>query len=507
MGFESILGEKKPKKIRPDDIIMPSFFVDLNLDQITQDIMEEQKLYDLRRFYYFKAEDQDEINYRMDVLRELEKEHLRKSVENFALGMRNAREYLGYSMKTDHLVQKQKWKLDAMETYLSSVTRLYEALMKETLSSRGFLLLREWLTGYVSGQDYSNMKDDCSQLMDQFKQLRYSVRIERDKVIIEQEYQEEDYCRELLETFQVKSDMEHVYMQNPFGTNELSALETQILDVLQKLYGEVFQNLKNFDQKYSNFLSEVLNDLEHEVWFYLAFLSYRTKMEQDHYHFCYPILTKEFHIKEAYDLALAKKNAMAQKPVIYNDCYYQEEERFLVITGPNQGGKTTYARALGQILYFASLGLLVPAREARFPVFDIILTHFAVEESINNGAGKLKEELVRLKQMMSKVTERSFVIINEIFTSAASYDSFIMGKRVLDFFMDRRCLGVYVTHIYELTNQDTRIVSMVAALREDNSNVRSFRIVRKPADGISYADTIVSKYQLSYQQVKERLIK
>ena len=148
---------------------------------------------------------------------------------------------------------------------------------------------------------------------------------------------------------------------------------------------------------------------------------------------------------------------------------------------------------------------MVPCCTAELPAFDGIYTHFAAEENLDAGAGKLKEELVRLKSMMSNVTRHSFVIINEIFTSATSYDAYIMGKKVINYFMDEDCLGVYVTHIYELTKGDDRIVSLVAALLSEESNLRTFKIERRPSDGRSYANTIVEKHQMTYQAIKERI--
>ncbi len=506
MPYQSILGVHKPEEIDPEKLIMPKFFYDLNLDRIVQDIMDEQKLYDLRRFYYYIAGPED-IKYRLAVLKDLEEPSVWQSVNEFAIGMRRAKEYLGYIGTTDIAVQMQKWNLDAAHSYTTGILALKKELEEEKIASEGLTSFREWLGEYTAGEDFLQLKEDTDRLMSQFDSMTFHIQIKRDRVIIHPGYLEEDYCKQLQDTFREEAAEPHFYQKNPFGTSLLSDLEGTVLEVLRKPYAGTFAELAEFDRKHQEFISGTLSDFELECQFYLAFVQYRRKLEEMNFHFCYPEMdsTGKFNITQGYDLALAKKNALLKKEVVFNDCYYEQGERFFVVTGPNQGGKTTFARALGQIIYFSSVGLMVPCRSAALPFFDGIYTHFAAEENLETGAGKLKEELTRLKDMMSDATKHSFIIINEIFTSATSYDAYIMGKKVINYFMDLDCLGIYVTHIYELTKEDTRIVSLVAALLSEDSSIRTFRIERKAADGRSYANTIVEKHHMTYQEIKERI--
>jgi DNA mismatch repair ATPase MutS len=505
MGFESILGINKIEQIEPEDIVMPGFFYDLNLDQVVKDIMDKQKLYDLRRYYYEKAQPED-INYRLEVMKDLDNDRVYKSIADFALGMRKAKEYLGNISQSQMEEQKQKWKLDCAFSYVKSVLKLHKELEQESLQSQGFVTFLEWLGAYIQSNGFVELRNSTEQLMSEFNKMTFHIQVKRDRIIINQGTLEEDYCKQLQDTFQKQSEVEHYYQANPFGTIALSALEGAILEVLKKPFAETFGELKEFDGKFHDFIDGMLSDFEVESQFYVAFRLYREEMKEMKYHFCYPKLSeKDFTILEGYDLALARKNAVKKKEVVYNDCIYRKGEQFLVITGPNQGGKTTFARALGQILYFGMTGLMVPASKAVFPMFDSIYTHFATEESMETGAGKLKEELIRVKHLMDKVTRNSFVIINEIFTSATSYDAYIMGKRVIDYFMKADCLGVYVTHIHELTKGDERIVSLVASLLSEESSIRTFKLERRPADGRSFSNTIVEKYHMTYEEIKERL--
>jgi DNA mismatch repair ATPase MutS len=204
-------------------------------------------------------------------------------------------------------------------------------------------------------------------------------------------------------------------------------------------------------------------------------------------------------------LALARKLVAARKPVVTNDFAMDDPERIFVITGPNQGGKTTFARTFGQLHHLASVGAPVPGSAARLFLPNGIFTHFEKEENLAAMTGKLEDDLIRIGQILRAATPASIVILNETFASTTVDDARFLGTKLLTKLMQLGALGVYVTFVDELASLGEQIVSMMSTIVPSNPAERTYQVVRKPADGLAYALAIAEKYDVTYERLHERL--
>jgi len=215
--------------------------------------------------------------------------------------------------------------------------------------------------------------------------------------------------------------------------------------------------------------------------------------------------SKAESVRAMFDAALADKLVHDARSVVVNDYELHGPERALVISGPNQGGKTTFARAVGQIHYLAGLGVPVPAASAELFFCDRVLTQFEQQEDMATHSGKLQDDLERMREILQAATERSLVVMNELFASTTLHDARLLGKRILDQILDRDMLCVCVTFIDELSRLRPSTVSMVSSVVPEDPAVRTFRIIRRPADGRAYALAIAERYGLTYEHMKARI--
>lgn len=478
-----------------------AFFTDLNLDQIIG-LISAQWGTKVKDFYRYFPLDEECEAYRRAVYGDVKKEPVYRALCVFlenAKGMEIAEKQKQAVLSP---VQKAAWHLREIESYCLAFETLGEELSRLQPQSEGFQKFTEILTAYLKTDGYRNMKEQTENLLKKLSGIRLLLTYEKDRIAVSEGTAPGDYENFVREN----GDPEAKPFQNPFrGSPGWTNLERECLEILIRKEPELFRNIQKCAVQYENFQEEDLTRFLAEIPFYLSFCGFQREMAEQGYVFAAPSVNREenMNARGLYDLALACAALRDGRKVVSNDMEYGEQESFFVLTGPNQGGKTTFARSLGQLVYFTKMGLDVPAESANVHYFKDILTHFSVEESVETGRGKLKEELVRLAPMMAENCGNCFVVINELFTTAATYDAQIMGKRVLERFIGQGCRGIYVTHLKELASVHPRIVSLRAML--DQNRVQTFQIERSEAEESACAVNQVTKYRLTYEQLKERL--
>ncbi|NES16998.1 MULTISPECIES: DNA mismatch repair protein MutS [Micromonospora] len=508
-NFHSILFLDQRDLATVDDAPAPRCFPDLNLDQLVASILRGRDGYRLAAIFHTPLRDLDAIAYRHEVFADLAAEPVHAALAAFGEGMRSVRSALAQSSRERYRVPRQWWFAQAAARYRSTVTEAADALDNFPATSRALRGLRGHLGAYRNSAGFAALAHDVDDLLRALGEVRYTMHIHGDRVRVARYAEQPDYTTEVLEAFsRFRQGPVGDHRMNVRDTNGMNHVEAAITGLVAKLFPDTFARLADFPDRHADFLDPVLVDVDREAQFYLAVAGHVATLRDAGLPFCLPEVSaddKRLHVVDAFDMALADKLVADGRPVVGNDVDLDGPERILVVTGPNQGGKTTYARMVGQLHHLARLGCPVPGRVARLKLCDEVFTHFEREEHATDLHGKLEDDLLRIHDILRRATPDSLLIMNEIFTSTTARDALHLSTEVLRQVIDRDMVGVCVTFLDELSRLDAATVSMVGTVAPDDPSHRTYRLVRRPADGRSYALTLAERYGLTYQQLRERI--
>jgi hypothetical protein len=505
--FESILfpPSRRPEAAETRDA--PECFHDLNLDRIVGDVVAEWQEYDLAPFFHSGPLALDVILYRNEVMRDLDGAPVLSEVETFSGRMRAMRQRLRTAAGLDYRYERERWFLDAVREYCEGVEALAAALSSLDPRSRGMTALRRYLETYVTSPTFRELTGSVAALLRDLRSIRYRLLINGATITVLPRGDEEDYTESLDATFgRFRQDTPAPHRVSAPMPGLLNHIEAQVLDGVAGLYRDVFAALDAFAARHASFADATLTRFDREVQFFVAYRAYIDRLRHGRLQFCYATLStasKAESATDAFDLALAAK--IGARGVVTNGFALHGLERLLVVTGPNQGGKTTFARMYGQMHYLAGLGLPIPGAHARLFLADRVFTHFGREESVESLQGRLQTDLVRIRAILDQATSASVVILNEIFASTTLEDALFLSRKIMAGLSRREMLGVVVTFLDELASFDAATVSLVATVDPDDPAARTFRVERRPAEGFARALAIAAKHRVTYDQLRERL--
>jgi DNA mismatch repair protein MutS len=149
------------------------------------------------------------------------------------------------------------------------------------------------------------------------------------------------------------------------------------------------------------------------------------------------------------------ERTMRQEPFTPNDTHFSEDERLLIITGPNMSGKSTYIRQVALITLMAQIGSFVPADEASIGLVDRIFTRIGAQDEISAGQSTFMVEMVEAAYILNHATSKSLIVLDEIGRGTSTYDGISIAWAMVEYIHNHPRLGsktLFATHYHELTD-------------------------------------------------------
>jgi DNA mismatch repair protein MutS len=181
-----------------------------------------------------------------------------------------------------------------------------------------------------------------------------------------------------------------------------------------------------------------------------------------------------------------------------NDANLTDEQRIIVLTGPNMAGKSSWLRQVALIVLLAQIGSFVPADKARIGLVDRIFTRIGAQDDIAGGQSTFMVEMVETATILNHATSRSLVVLDEIGRGTSTYDGLAIAQAIVEFIHNTpslRCKTLFATHYHELTQLEHVLphvrCSRMDVLDEGERIVFLHRVVPGGADrsyGIHVAD-------------------
>ncbi len=165
----------------------------------------------------------------------------------------------------------------------------------------------------------------------------------------------------------------------------------------------------------------------------------------------------------------------------------EEDERVLVISGPNTGGKTVALKTVGLAALAAQAGIPVAAERAVLPIFDRVLADIGDEQSIAADLSTFSSHILNLKSMLEAATPRSLVLVDEMGTGTAPEEGAALAVSLLEEFRAKKCLVVATTHHDRLKAYASTTPGVLnAAVEFDDVNLRpTYRLITGVPGGSS----------------------
>lgn len=266
-----------------------------------------------------------------------------------------------------------------------------------------------------------------------------------------------------------------------FFTDKLKNTEMSILnakDRINSLEYDIYENIRKEILENYDLILDVANVIGTiDVFSNFAFISHK-------YNYVKPEISTDNNLV----IKRGRHPIVEQNVQIFidNSTVIDNNKNFILLTGPNMAGKSTYMRQIALISILMQVGSFVPADYAKLPVFDRIFTRIGAHDNLYFGESTFMVEMKEMADIISNSTKNSLIILDEVGRGTSTYDGLSLAKALIEYIIDKiNAKTIFATHFHELTSLEGKYSSIKNQTMEVQEKNGEILFLRKVVDGAS----------------------
>ena len=519
---------------------------DLSLEQLAAQISNYYSKRTLDILSEFCC-DKEVIEYRLDVLEDFRSvpklsSTVKKTVD---IMLENDRKNI-YKLSDPDSFSMLTEALEAYEAYIHCMELLHDfyAENKSKLRSKGVIGMFEYFEDQIRDPHFTELKKQTAELRammkDRIRSVTVAINLDETLVPVSAgilELSKEPYILKpsLLDriiyhgaNFQsgkvIKSVRNKYVGLNTDGEPDLNTADKALFDELSAISESYVRKLCDVLEEYQKITLKDMYSISYQLDFYLGAIDMINLCESAGMKMCRPVISDgatvikglfdPIYFREArtYNMRVKEKD---RKPVVLNDISFGTDADFYILTGANNGGKTTFVRAVGICFAMAQAGLYVPAESCTIRPADYIYTHFPKEEQTGINASRFTTEIKQFRTISDTITGSSLLFMNESIQSTTPGECVDIAFEMVKIFTSIGVRGIFATHLPELADRIDELnrsgvrskLESLTVLTDEATGERKYKVVKGKPSHNSHARTILDEFGISYDEIAKRLEK
>ncbi len=435
--------------------------------------------------------DEDDVLYRQAILKDcLKNPSIVRDIYNLAVeSIENERKNF-WGILSDYPDATLHRSVDALQMFVAMLGRLrnYAETHAGNFESDGFATLFSMLQRELDDEYFASIKKHLQQL-----KFRGGVLISAELgkgnkgtnyVLRKPERRRESWIERLLEP-QETSYTYHLHLRDESGAKALGELNDRGINLVANALAQSTDHILSF-----------FSMLRTELAFYMGCLNLYGKLTEKGGAISFPVPARpedrRHSFSELYDPCLAL--TLDQK-IVSNDVEADCKD-LMIITGANQGGKSTFLRSIGVSQLMMQCGMFVPAKAFSANMCSGIFSHFKREEDSTMKSGKFDEELSRMSDIANHIRPNAMLLFNESFAATNEREGSEIARQIVTALLEKGIKIFFVTHLYELAHgffgKNLENAFFLRAERQPDG-ARTFKLVEREPLSTSYGQDLYNR--------------